>query len=104
MFFIGKTLIQIRFSITERCNSFCIMCSQPPRDIDDHYLLDDMLEALPLIPKDALEIGITGGEPTLWGNDFIRLVQALSRHIFQELPYISFPMGAILRVWNWRQR
>lgn len=26
------------FLVTERCNSFCIMCSQPPRDIDDHYL------------------------------------------------------------------
>ncbi|TSA48412.1 MAG: hypothetical protein D4R50_01180 [Actinomycetales bacterium] len=62
------------FLITERCNSFCIMCSQPPRDIDDHYLVDDMLAALPLIHQDTAEIGITGGEPTLWGDDFIRLI------------------------------
>lgn len=69
------------FLVTERCNSFCIMCSQPPRDIDDHYLVDDMLEALPLIHQDTLEIGITGGEPTLWGDDFIRLIQASKTHL-----------------------
>ena len=69
------------FLITERCNSFCIMCSQPPRDIDDHYLVDDMLAALPLIHQDTAEIGITGGEPTLWGDNFIRLIQASKAHL-----------------------
>ena len=69
------------FLVTERCNSFCIMCSQPPRDIDDHYLVDDMLAALPLLQPDAHEIMITGGEPTLWGNDFIKLVQATKNHL-----------------------
>lgn len=69
------------FLVTERCNSFCIMCSQPPRDIDDHYLVDDMLAALPLIHQDTREIGITGGEPTLWGDDFIRLIRASKTHL-----------------------
>ncbi|PTQ76750.1 His-Xaa-Ser system radical SAM maturase HxsC [Nitrosospira multiformis] len=69
------------FLVTERCNSFCIMCSQPPRDIDDRYLVDDMLAALPLIHSDTPEIGITGGEPTLWGDDFIRLIQASKTHL-----------------------
>jgi His-Xaa-Ser system radical SAM maturase HxsC len=69
------------FLVTERCNSFCIMCSQPPRDIDDRYLVDDMLAALPLIHPDTPEIGITGGEPTLWGDDFIRLIQASKTHL-----------------------
>lgn len=69
------------FLVTERCNSFCIMCSQPPRDIDDHYLVDDMLEALPLIHPEAHEIGITGGEPTLLGDDFIKLIQASKAHL-----------------------
>ncbi|WAK04450.1 His-Xaa-Ser system radical SAM maturase HxsC [Methylobacter sp. YRD-M1] len=69
------------FLVTERCNSFCIMCSQPPRDIDDHYLVDDMLEALPMIHPETHEIGITGGEPTLWGDDFIRLIQASKVHL-----------------------
>lgn len=69
------------FLVTERCNSFCIMCSQPPKDIDDHYLVDDMLEALPLLHPDTHEVCITGGEPTLWGDDFIRLVQASKNHL-----------------------
>lgn len=69
------------FLVTERCNSFCIMCSQPPRDIDDHYLVEDMFEALPLIHPETSEIGITGGEPTLWGDDFIRLIQASKTHL-----------------------
>lgn len=69
------------FLVTERCNSFCIMCSQPPRDVDDHYLVDDFLAALPLIHPDAHEIGITGGEATLWGNDFIRMIQAAKNHL-----------------------
>ena len=57
------------------------MCSQPPRDIDDHYLVDDMLAALPLLHPDTHEIMISGGEPTLWGDDFIRLVQATKNHL-----------------------
>jgi His-Xaa-Ser system radical SAM maturase HxsC len=69
------------FLVTERCNSFCIMCSQPPKDVDDHYLVDDMLAALPLIDPDTHEIGITGGEATLWGDDFIRLIQAAKNHL-----------------------
>jgi His-Xaa-Ser system radical SAM maturase HxsC len=69
------------FLVTERCNSFCIMCSQPPRDINDHYLVDDMLEALPLIHPETHEIGITGGEPTLWGDDFIKMIQASKAHL-----------------------
>jgi His-Xaa-Ser system radical SAM maturase HxsC len=69
------------FLVTQRCNSFCIMCSQPPRDTDDHYLAEDMLEALPLIHPEANEIGITGGEPTLWGDDFIRLIQSSKAHL-----------------------
>lgn len=69
------------FLVTERCNSFCIMCSQPPRDIDDHYLVDDMLTALPLLHPDTHEIGITGGEATLLGDDFIRLIQSAKNHL-----------------------
>ncbi|MFA5119447.1 MAG: His-Xaa-Ser system radical SAM maturase HxsC [Candidatus Omnitrophota bacterium] len=69
------------FLVTEQCNSFCIMCSQPPKDIDDHYLVDDFLATLPLIHPDTDEIGITGGEATLWGDDFIRMIQAAKNHL-----------------------
>jgi His-Xaa-Ser system radical SAM maturase HxsC len=63
--------------VTERCNSFCVMCSQPPRDIDDSYLVDQWMQAIPLFSPNTREIGITGGEPTLLGDDLFRLLRQL---------------------------
>jgi His-Xaa-Ser system radical SAM maturase HxsC len=63
--------------VTERCNSFCVMCSQPPRDIDDSHLVDQWMEAIPLFSRNTREIGITGGEPTLLGDDLYRLLRQL---------------------------
>jgi His-Xaa-Ser system radical SAM maturase HxsC len=68
---------------TERCNSNCLMCSQPPKDKDDSdYLYDLHSQTIPLIPKDCFELGITGGEPTLLGDRFFRLLAQIQ----QELP------------------
>lgn len=63
--------------VTERCNSRCVMCSQPPIDRDDGYLVEDLLRAIPLISPDAREIGFTGGEPTLLLEGLLRLVRAM---------------------------
>ena len=67
--------------VTERCNSFCIMCSQPPRNVDDRHLIEELIEAVPLIDKGAHEIGITGGEPTLLGDRFIELLRTIKIHL-----------------------
>lgn len=68
--------------VTERCNSNCIMCSQPPKDKDDIDQLFDINEALiPLIPKNAVELGITGGEPTLLGDKFYQLLKIISKEL-----------------------
>lgn len=68
---------------TERCNSNCLMCSQPPKNRNDiEYLFQLYRELIPFIPKDCFELGITGGEPTLMGNYFFQLLQQLQ----QELP------------------
>ncbi len=69
------------FLVTERCNSYCLMCSQPPRDIDDSYRISDYLDAIPLINESAHEILISGGEPTLLGEDFFRLLYSLKRNL-----------------------
>lgn len=67
---------------TERCNSNCLMCSQPPKDRDDtDYFYYQYSQAIPLIPKDCAEIGITGGEPTLLGNRFLLLLQQLKKEL-----------------------
>ena len=67
--------------VTEQCNSYCLMCSQPPRDINDSHLIKELIQAVPLIPKYAREIGITGGEPTLMGQDFLVLLRTLRSHL-----------------------
>jgi His-Xaa-Ser system radical SAM maturase HxsC len=63
------------FLVTERCNHYCLMCSQPPRDIDDQWILREIREALPLVDKGTRSLGFTGGEPLL---DWQELVGALS--------------------------
>src|SRR5690349_9253661 len=35
--------------VTEKCSSYCLMCSQPPKDIDDSFLFDVWQEAIPLM-------------------------------------------------------
>jgi His-Xaa-Ser system radical SAM maturase HxsC len=67
--------------ITERCNSNCLMCSQPPRDRDDSYLMDVYDQLVPLIPKDCLELGLTGGEPTLLGRRFFELLEKIKKEL-----------------------
>lgn len=73
------------FLVTEQCNNYCLMCSQPPKTADDRWLLEETINAIRLIPRSAESIGITGGEPTLYGQDFIRLVQ----HFKNWLPETS---------------
>jgi His-Xaa-Ser system radical SAM maturase HxsC len=61
--------------VTEQCNSYCLMCSQPPRRIDDlEYLLTLNVRAVRLMSSSMKVLGITGGEPTLLG---LRLAELL---------------------------
>jgi His-Xaa-Ser system radical SAM maturase HxsC len=69
------------FLVTERCDNYCLMCSQPPREQDDDWLVDELLDALPLISPDTEQIGITGGEPTLLGQRLIDVVDGFSRYL-----------------------
>lgn len=66
---------------TERCNSRCLMCSQPPRAIDDSYLVDDILAAIPWMSTETPELGITGGEPTLLHEKLINVVESIKGHL-----------------------
>jgi His-Xaa-Ser system radical SAM maturase HxsC len=66
--------------LTERCDHYCLMCSQPPRRVDDDWLLEQAFELIRLLPPDTREIGFTGGEPTLYGRrllDLLRLCRNL---------------------------
>lgn len=61
---------------TERCNSFCLMCSQPPREVDDSWRIHEMLRVIELAHPDTTELGISGGEPTLLGRGLLDVVTA----------------------------
>lgn len=69
------------FLTTERCNHYCLMCSQPPKDIDDSWITNEILEAIPLIDSATQEIGFTGGEPTLLGEDLFRILRSAKHHL-----------------------
>lgn len=57
------------------------MCSQPPRKINDRYLVNEILSMIPLISPSAAEIGITGGEPTLLGNDLVTMFKRFKSYL-----------------------
>lgn len=62
---------------TERCNSACLMCSQPPREVDDNWRVEELLRIAALIDEDADLLTITGGEPTLLGDGLCRILEAV---------------------------
>ena len=67
--------------VTERCDNFCLMCSQPPKEADDSFIVAELLDAIPLMDKATASIGVTGGEPTLLGTRLVTLIRALRDHL-----------------------
>lgn len=59
---------------TERCNSYCLMCSQPPRHVEDDWRVRHLLDLVDLIDQDEASLAISGGEPTLLGDGLVELV------------------------------
>lgn len=76
-----STSMQNTMLLTERCNSWCVMCSQPPKENDDSYLVDAWLRAIPLMSQATAELGISGGEPTLLGESLFELLEACKAHL-----------------------
>ena len=61
--------------LTERCDHYCLMCSQPPKERQDDWLLDNARELIRLLPPSTPGIGFTGGEPTIYGDRLIELLR-----------------------------
>jgi His-Xaa-Ser system radical SAM maturase HxsC len=68
--------------VTERCNSLCVMCSQPPNPADDSWRLGELRHLIDLVDLDEAHLGFSGGEPTLLEEDFADLL----RHARRRLP------------------
>lgn len=67
--------------LTESCNCRCLMCPQPPRKHDPR-LFEQANRVLDLLRGKQIEhLCITGGEPTLLGNNFLKiLARCVSEH------------------------
>ena len=62
---------------TGRCNSNCLMCSQPPTLADDNSIVEEHLRIIDLVKTPPEMFGITGGEPTLLGDGLVRILERM---------------------------
>lgn len=90
------------FLITERCDQLCIMCSQPPKNT--HVDLFEHFANAALLAPRGMELGISGGEPTLYKKelfDFLAYVSAarpdLRFHILTNAQHFTDDDLAMLR-------
>jgi len=60
--------------LTEQCDNYCLMCSQPPREADDSWLFGRAERIVSLLPPAARSVGLTGGEPTLHPEELLGLL------------------------------
>jgi len=86
----GELIVLLRASdthhalfLTNRCNSNCLMCSQPPTKDDDGWLVEEALEAIRHLNWHPRTIGLTGGEPLLLGGGLRRILDAMGQHLPQ---------------------
>jgi His-Xaa-Ser system radical SAM maturase HxsC len=77
---------------TGRCNSNCLMCSQPPSDWEPYDLVEEHLRTIDLILSAPSSLGITGGEPTLLGDGLGRILTRF-RHRFPDTSVFMLTNG-----------
>ena len=64
---------------TERCNHRCIMCPQPPIETEANKTPFN-LKLISLIDVNTREIGITGGEPTMIGDELFEIIRQIQKY------------------------
>jgi His-Xaa-Ser system radical SAM maturase HxsC len=65
--------------LTEQCDNYCLMCSQPPKDRDDAWLFDRARKVISLLPPGPRALSLTGGEPTLHADALLGLLEHCKR-------------------------
>lgn len=89
--------------VTERCNSYCILCPQPPRSSDDGIFLKEAYRIVELADPATRSLCITGGEPTLLGDQLLNLISYCN----QCLPHTMLNLltnGRLLRHQQYAKR
>lgn len=64
--------------LTERCDQLCVMCSQPPKNSNDAWLFPHFERALHLVDANV-QIGVTGGEPTLYKDELLGMIERVGQ-------------------------
>jgi His-Xaa-Ser system radical SAM maturase HxsC len=93
------------FLVTERCNNYCLMCSQPPKDIDDHWILDEIKESLPLVDPETRSLTFTGGEPLTDWRYFVTVLAQCREQLPQTALQVltngrAFSHSEIVDAWS----
>lgn len=84
---------------TDMCNSFCLMCSQPPKKVNDRERIKEHLRLVSLIDPSTPCLSITGGEPTLLGRDLVRLIA----HCKEQLPFTALQVLSNGRLFKYQR-
>jgi len=66
--------------VTEQCNCSCLICPQYTTDNKTDYT-EEVLTLIKLIDPQTKTLGITGGEPTLLGNNLFKIVKACKQNL-----------------------
>ena len=93
------------FLVTDRCNHYCLMCSQPPKDVDDRWLLDEIRSSIPLIDPETLSVAFTGGEPLLDWREFIDVLGVCRDHLPHTAVHVlsngrAFVQSEVVDAWT----
>jgi His-Xaa-Ser system radical SAM maturase HxsC len=93
------------FLVTDRCNHYCLMCSQPPKDVDDSWILQEIRQALPLVDKQTKSMIFTGGEPLLDWQGFIPVLSDCRDVLPQTAIHVlsngrAFAATEVVKAWS----
>ncbi|MFN0168658.1 MAG: His-Xaa-Ser system radical SAM maturase HxsC [Bryobacteraceae bacterium] len=66
---------------TEACNNYCVMCSQPPVRQPVDCTIEIWRQVIPLVDKHTAELGISGGEPTLFPDELLEMVRLCRNYL-----------------------
>lgn len=66
--------------LTNRCNSSCVMCSQPPTRQDDSWLVGEAIQVAKHMRASPKTLGFTGGEPLLLGERLREILDTYATH------------------------
>jgi His-Xaa-Ser system radical SAM maturase HxsC len=99
-----RTSAHNSFLVTERCNHYCLMCSQPPKAADDAWILREIRQSIPLVDKHTRSLGFTGGEPLLDWKDFIAVLSDCRDVLLQTAIHVlsngrAFAVTEVVKAW-----